>query len=506
MNWAGLNSLRMMAARPLALCVLHANALFGLMRRMDDPTFADSIRLRTRAVVDANFRPFVDDAPSLGGPNQRLRPGRTEQFGNITIVPVIGPLVSDAASVTDSEGNRFGTTYDEVRAGVESGLASSAGVLLYVDSPGGEAIPSYPLVDYLLSRRDGGKPIGAFVANLAGSAGLHAAVSATRGHLTLTRSSLMDSIGTMGIFAEESKALAEAGITVNLIMSETKHAAGASFKPMTDQERARLQAEISDLGSKFVADVARARGVDTARVKEWASRAWIGQAAVDAGLADAVVADLNEAITRLSLAAANVNPKGPSNMDPKTNAAPAVPSSPAAAPAAPAACNAAPVAAAPATPLAAATIAQIRAVCGDDKAFAFDMLEKGATLDQVKDAWIAQLTARNAALSGQAGDAANRLKAVAEMGSAPIQARATGAAAAAAAAAELTDGDPGADKPAAERCEAIIANLLAGGTVKSRPQAVMALKKNHAALYAAAKNGGWGEQRAQAVLRPLGML
>ena len=507
MNWAGLNTLIALLGRPLAMSALQANALFGLITRAGDPAYADSIRMRTRHVIDANFRPFVEEA--LGAPigpgNQKLVPGRVVQVGSTAIVPVIGPLAADESTVTDSGGERFGTTFDEIRSGVElaRGSAMCSEILLYVDSPGGEAIPSYPLVDFLLSMRDGNKPLGAFVARLAGSAALHIATACTRGNLVLTRAALMDSIGTMGFFVEESKRLAADGITVNLIMSDTKHAAGNSLLPMTQGERDRLQAEVSDLGNKFVSDVARARGVSVDRVREWAAKSWIGQAAVDGGLADAVVADLNAAVVRLS---SKSNKKGPANMDTKTDTG-----TPASTPAA----NT--VASIPTTVAnaassggaTAATIDQIKAICGGDKAFAFDMLEKNATIDQVREAWIAKLTADNAALQAQVQSGKTRLDAVASLGAPAIQAKPAAAVSTAGAASDgraLTDGDPGEGVEAGKRCEAIVAHLLANGTCKSRGTAMNHLIKNHAATYRAAKDGGWGERRAQSVLKPLGLI
>lgn len=427
MGWNGMGILAGLHGQPLDMHPAYGGALVELVAQAGMPEFAESIRLRARSVVNRHFAPFCVRAAQAGGGGEGgggLKPGQVCFAGAVAIVPVIGPLAADAASVTDSTGERFGTTYDEVREGVDSALASPtvSAVLLYVDSPGGEAAPSYALVDYLRTVRSGDKPIGAYVATLGASAALHVAGMCTPGCLMVAPGAMMGSIGSMLPLMENSKALAEEGITVNLLLSPTKHAAGASFQPLGEADRAMLQAMVDRYGGMFVRDLADGRGVTEQRVAEWARSMPVGEEAVRMGLADAVAADLPDAVARMNAgAAAHSTPsrKYAMNLATLKSQFSAVYAEAAAeGVAAFKASDEFKAAAAAGQP---ATLSQLKALPGADPAFVLAQAEAGATVAQATAALCTSLGQQLAAVKAELVAASGKLAAAAESGAAPIQ-------------------------------------------------------------------------------------
>jgi len=67
----------------------------------------------------------------------------------------------------------------------------------------------------------------------------------------VTESAVIGSVGVYSIYLDRSKQLEEMGIKVNAISSGEFKLTGASFKPMTEEEREMLQARIDGIYAKF---------------------------------------------------------------------------------------------------------------------------------------------------------------------------------------------------------------------------------------------------------------
>jgi hypothetical protein len=86
----------------------------------------------------------------------------------------------------------------------------------------------------------------------------------------------------------QARALEEAGIDVTHIYAGKYKAVGSDAKPLTEEDKAVLQDQVDATYSIFVNDVARYRGQTVERVlADMADgRVFLGQQAIDAGLAD----------------------------------------------------------------------------------------------------------------------------------------------------------------------------------------------------------------------------
>jgi signal peptide peptidase SppA len=217
----------------------------------------------------------------------------------VAMVPVCGTLVHRLGCVRPYSGM---TGYDGVRHNVLSALADPAirGVLLDIDSPGGEVSGLFDLADTLFAARKI-KPVWAVLNESAYSAGY--AIASACARVTVPRTGGTGSIGAVVLHTEISKALDKDGITVTVIRSAARKMEGNRFEPLSDATRARIQAEVDAVADLFVDTVARNRNLAAGRIRDMEAGCFYGAAGVKAGLADAVMAP--DAAYRALVAAIN---------------------------------------------------------------------------------------------------------------------------------------------------------------------------------------------------------
>ena len=181
------------------------------------------------------------------------------------------------------------TGYDGLRASLAAALRAPEvrGIVLHVDSPGGDAAGCFDLAEEIRAAR-AEKPIVAIVDQFAYSAAYALACAAEA--ITVPVGGGIGSIGVIRPRLDFTRAADAMGMRVELITFGEFKADGNPMQPITAVERSRLQAEIDVLGGLFVAFVAAARNLPAARIAATEAGTFIGQAGVAAGLADAVMA------------------------------------------------------------------------------------------------------------------------------------------------------------------------------------------------------------------------
>ncbi len=159
-----------------------------------------------------------------------------------------------------------------------------AGVILYIDSPGGSAIAS-DLLHREIERLATRKPVVAWLGNVAASGGYYLAVAASK--IIAESTTITGSIGVISIRPVLSKLFAELGIKREVV-KQTDHADIHDFsRPLTAAERASLEAESEHFYLRFLEVVAtgRAQPVDAIRALA-GGRVWSGRDAKEHGLVD----------------------------------------------------------------------------------------------------------------------------------------------------------------------------------------------------------------------------
>lgn len=180
------------------------------------------------------------------------------------------------------------TGYDGIVAQVQSADADPnvRGILLDIDSPGGEVAGLYECASILMARR-GTKPMRALIRGLGCSAAY--ALASCADEITLHDLGYAGSIGTISMHADFSGSLAQEGIKVTLFMAGAHKADGNPFEALPEEVAKDIQAMVEIANSRFIAHVANARRLSEDAVRAQQARIYRGEDAVTAGLADKVM-------------------------------------------------------------------------------------------------------------------------------------------------------------------------------------------------------------------------
>jgi len=220
---------------------------------------------------------------ALPVPSPRTQPDapRYENAG-IAVIPIYGTLVRRALGLEATSGL---TSYGEIGATLEAALADPAvtGILLDVDSPGGEAGGVFELAERIRAA-DAVKPVWAIASDSAFSAAYALACAASR--LVITRTGGVGSVGVIAMHVDQSVRDAQEGFRYTAITAGARKNDFSPHEQLSTEAAARLQAEVDRLYGIFVAHVAAMRGLDEDVVRATEAGLFFGPEAVAAGLAD----------------------------------------------------------------------------------------------------------------------------------------------------------------------------------------------------------------------------
>lgn len=220
---------------------------------------------------------------------------KEEPGSSIAVVSVDGPLSKD-----DSFWQLFfgGTSYASIRRKIEAAVNddSISAIVLNVNSPGGEVFGCSELAGDIYAARDY-KPVYAYISGQGDSAAYWLASAADEVIINATAEA--GSIGVRCALIDDSEFLASIGVKEYDIVADQSPLKVVDASKAAD--RARVKAQMTDFASVFIADVAKNRNVTVQKVLSDFGRGdvLVGQAAVDAGLADRV-GTLDEVIAELS--------------------------------------------------------------------------------------------------------------------------------------------------------------------------------------------------------------
>ncbi len=162
---------------------------------------------------------------------------------------------------------------------------SIAGVLLRIDSPGGAVAPSQEIYSEVMKFRLVRKPIVVSMSTVAASGGYYIASPASK--LFADPGTLTGSIGvifTLPLFQELSKKI---GVEFRVLKAGALKDAGSPYRGMSDAEKIFFEDLLKDTHDQFIADVAKARGMNLDSLKRYADgRILTGRQAYAARLID----------------------------------------------------------------------------------------------------------------------------------------------------------------------------------------------------------------------------
>lgn len=217
-----------------------------------------------------------------------------EMHGNVAVIPVNGPIFRYASLFSEISGATSAEMLArDLQAAVDD--PSVQGILLEVDSPGGEVAGTAELAGMIRAASER-KPVHAYIDDLGASAAYW--LSAAAGHITASSTAIVGSIGVVSAMPDPTKTNSK---DIEFVSSKSpKKRANIA----TEAGRAQVQAVVDAIADVFIADVARYRGVspDTVEAEFGQGDVFVGQAAVAAGLVNAI-GTFEEALAGVAIAA-----------------------------------------------------------------------------------------------------------------------------------------------------------------------------------------------------------
>ncbi len=216
----------------------------------------------------------------------------------VAIIALDGVLAKRANLLTQiSGGTSTSLAARDIRAA--AGDASVKAIILAIDSPGGTVDGTQALAQEIKAA-DAKKPVVAWASGAMASAAYWAG-SAARAIYIADGTTMVGSIGVVQTHVDTSGADAQAGVKKTDVFAGKFKRIASSNAPLSEDGAAYMQAQVDYTYSLMVADIAAQRGVTVEKVVEDMAegRVFMGQQAIDAGLADGVSA-LDALIAKLS--------------------------------------------------------------------------------------------------------------------------------------------------------------------------------------------------------------
>lgn len=220
--------------------------------------------------------------------------GRDAGAPSVLFVPLVGEITapdSRARLWEDDTGTAAGALRAIRRATIDRRIA---GILLRIDSPGGEVTASddiwKALADFRASAPDeSGTPrfVVAIMGSMAASGGYYACAGAD--WIVAHPTTITGSIGVKMTSFNVRRLAERLGVDEETIASGPNKNILSPFQTLTEEQRALLQKIVDSMQDRFVSIVAGGRRMDESRVRELADgRIFLGTEAKEAGLVDEV--------------------------------------------------------------------------------------------------------------------------------------------------------------------------------------------------------------------------
>ena len=212
------------------------------------------------------------------------RPPAAAAPDGIAVIPIHGSLVKRSLGMEAASGL---TSYGEIAAMLDAALVDPqvSGILLDIDSPGGEASGSFELARRV-REVTAVKPVWAVANDAAYSAAYAIAASAQR--LFVTETGGVGSIGVIALHVDQSVKDAKDGYRFTAVTAGAHKNDYSPHEPLSDTAKTELQGEVDRLYAIFTEHVAVMRGLDLEAVRATEAGLYFGSNAVSQGLADGI--------------------------------------------------------------------------------------------------------------------------------------------------------------------------------------------------------------------------
>ena len=218
----------------------------------------------------------------------------------VAIIPIEGTLVQKQSGLDPWSGM---TGYNQVLRKLREARSDPAvrGILLSIDSPGGEVAKCFEAADEIFSgsARNGGKPVWSYCNEMMCSAAY--ALGGCADRVFMPNTGVIGSVGVWTMLVNMTKALDKDGIAVSLRRAGERKARGGAYEAWDQQTLDKIDAWIDQTWRIFANIVAQARPQMTFKnVLELEGDWFTGIDALPTGLVDGIgsEADVFDALRR----------------------------------------------------------------------------------------------------------------------------------------------------------------------------------------------------------------
>ena len=198
--------------------------------------------------------------------------------------PIVGSMVHRGGDLEAASGMQ---SYTQLQNDLDaySRTMGVKGILLDLDTPGGEAAGIVELAQWVQDTNDR-MPIWAVANTRACSGGYW--LAAACGRITAAPMASVGSIGVVTMHQDVSAALEKRGVVTTMIYAGEHKVDGNPYGALPLDVKAKIQAEVDDLYRQFVAAVADMRGLDESAVRATEAGVFSPEQALDLKLVDAI--------------------------------------------------------------------------------------------------------------------------------------------------------------------------------------------------------------------------
>jgi signal peptide peptidase SppA len=248
--------------------------------------------LLKRGSIDAMLPDALKALAAFGGGAAAAKPADPVRDGATVIIPLNGPL-SPKGSYGGTSTERFANQIREL-----GGDTSVGAIVIAAMSPGGLVYGTAEAGDAVYEVRQS-KPVIAVASPYSYSASHWICTQGTAYYASTSGG--VGSVGVRGGHVDMSGFEDKIGMKTTLVSSDPEKIAGHPYAPLSDEDRAEMQAEIDEMNEAFVAAIARGRGIDASAVPgiHGAGRTFSAARAATLGVTDGVMT-LRDVVAKLS--------------------------------------------------------------------------------------------------------------------------------------------------------------------------------------------------------------
>ncbi|QPI73924.1 S49 family peptidase [Sphingobium sp. Cam5-1] len=248
--------------------------------------------LLKRGTIDAMLPESLRGLAALasGGNKEARAPADPVRDGATMVIPLTGTLTP--------KGSYGGTSTERFADHVRSAAADTkiGAIILSVMSPGGWVFGTHEAGEAVFEARQS-KPVIAVASPYSFSAAHWIACQASAYYVT--HSGEVGSVGVRGGHVDMSGFEDKIGMKTTLIASSPEKIAAHPYAPLSDDDRAEIQASIDESNQAFAAAIARGRGIKVSEVEgiHGSGRTFSASRAAAAGAVDGVMS-LREVVAK----------------------------------------------------------------------------------------------------------------------------------------------------------------------------------------------------------------